>query len=98
MLHENLSEWKRKNRIRDIDLADIVGVSSAAISHYRQSHKPYPVEWIMKWQKAFHWSDDEAFLFAFDRPFRPNRTRFKSEEDEQILSALSAFKEALRSI
>lgn len=98
MYHEELREWMQICRIRREDLAAVVGMSGSSLSPYFTTGKPFRGEWIVAWQKAYGWSDEQMFHFAFDRPFKPNPELFKSEKDQRALDALATFKEALRAM
>lgn len=96
MYHEELYEWMHLNKIRRADMAEIIGVTGATLSPYFLTGKSFRGEWIVAWQKAYGWSDEQMFHFAFDRAFKPNPELFKTEEEERALKALSGLKEALR--
>lgn len=98
MYHEELDEWMHLNKIRRADMAKIIGVTGATLSPYFLTGKAFRGEWIVAWQEAYGWSDEQMFHFAFDRPYKPNPELFKSEKDQQALDALETFKEALRAM
>lgn len=98
MTHEELREWMQLNKIRQSDMGAVVGVTGATLSPYFVTGKAFRGEWILAWQKAYGWSDEQTFYFAFDRPFRPNPALFKSERDQRALDALSSLKDVLRAM
>lgn len=74
--HESLREWAVLNKIKMSDMAEAVGKTS--ISHYQ--FKPYPIEWLLKWQQIYGWTDDQLFRYAFGRPLRQLGESVLSEE------------------
>lgn len=98
MYHEELREWMQLNRIRRADMGAVVGITGATLSPYFLTGKSFRGEWLKAWQKAYGWSDEMLFYFAFDRPYKPNSKLFKSEKEQRALDALSNLKEAIRAI
>lgn len=90
MYHEDIREWLLANGLFWKDLAKTVGVSS--LSHYTTTGKFFPPEWVEKWQKVYGWSDREAFLFQYGRPFQKDP---QEEEDKVIKISLEKLKNLL---
>lgn len=91
MYHEDLREWLLANGLFWKDLAKTVGTSS--LTHYTTTGKLFPGEWIEKWQEVYGWSDREAFLFQYGRPFQEAP---KEEEEEVIEVSLGKLRKLLQ--
>jgi hypothetical protein len=86
--YENLLEWMRFRKIHRKDLAATAGrvlgsnVSPNRVGSYIKEGRPMPGEYIMAWQKAYKWTDQETMFFCLggDIP-RPEK-----EKPQQIIA------------
>jgi hypothetical protein len=80
--YEELLEWMRLHKIHRKDLAATAGrvlgvkVSPNRVGCYIKEGRPMPGEYIMAWQKAYKWTDQETMFFCLggDIP-RPEKER-----------------------
>ena len=86
--YEELLEWMRLHKIHRKDLAATAGrvlgvkVSPNRVGCYIKEGRPMPGEYIMAWQKAYKWTDQETMFFCLggDIP-RPEK-----EKPQQIIA------------
>ena len=67
MYHEELREWMRSHKMTQKQMAKEVGRSGLGL--YFASGKPLPIDWLLRWQKTYHWTDAQLWLFAFRKPY-----------------------------
>lgn len=84
--HEDLREWVSNNGLSLKDLGKVIGKTN--LSHYTTTGKLFPGEWIEKWQEVYGWSDREAFLFQYGRPFQEAPQEAEEEVIEVSLGKL----------
>ena len=84
--HEDLREWARSNGLNLKDLGKVIGKTN--LSHYTTTGKLFPAEWVEKWQEVYGWSDREAFLFQYGRPFQEAPQEVEEEVIEVSLGKL----------
>lgn len=89
--HEDLREWVSNNGLSFKDLGNVIGKTN--LSYYTTTGKLFPGEWIEKWQEAYGWSDREAFLFQYGRPFQEAS---KEEEEEVFEVSLGKLRKLLQ--
>lgn len=91
--HEDLREWLSNNDLSLKDLGKVIGKTN--LSHYTTTGKLFPAEWVEKWQEVYGWSDSEAFLFQYGRPFQGQGDP-ASKSDEVIEVSLGKLRKLLQ--